>query len=626
MHAEPNPGLSRVLFLAALGIVFGDIGTSPLYALRECFRTTHIVVSEASVLGILSLMFWSLILIVTVKYVVLMLRADNNGEGGILALLSLVTTNTERYPHLRDGLIMLGIAGTAMLYADAMITPAISVLSAMEGLQAISPEFKPAVIPLALICLVGLFMIQSQGTGWIGKLFGPVILFWFVVIGSLGAISIAKTPVVVSALHPGYAIAFFGENGFLGFAVLGMVLLVITGGEALYTDMGHVGRSAIRQAWFGIVLPGLLLNYFGQGAELLREPDKLQNLFFDLVPQWGLLPMVVLATMATIIASQAVIAGVFSLTSQGMNLGYCPRMNILRTSEQQAGQIYIPFMNWILLAATLWLVVEFRQSGALAGAYGLAVASSMLITSLFLYFVARIHWSWGRTWALLLAVPFVVIHFGYFGAALLRIPVGGWLPLVVGALAFLMLRTWMRGRSYVRDVLANETIPMTDLITSLRDYPPARVSGTAVYLTQSTEGVPRTLLHNLKHNRSLHDDVALVTVRTENVPRVPESNRVELTELGERFYRIILRYGFREEPDVAGALQSIPSPPLRLDSMVTSYFSGRETLVLAKRPRLPIARWRRNLFRLMHQNSTDATLYFGIPPNRVIQIGSQIEI
>ncbi len=627
MHADGATGSGRALGLAALGIVFGDIGTSPLYALRECLRdTSHIAVTEANVLGVLSLMFWSLVLVVTIKYVILMLRADNDGEGGILALLSLVTTDTQRYPRLRGALILLGIIGAAMLYADAMITPAISVLSAVEGLEAVTADLEPVVVPIAGIILVGLFMIQYQGTAWIGKLFGPVMLLWFGVIGLLGALSIAKTPAVLAALDPGHAADFFMSNGFFGFALLGMVILVITGGEALYADMGHVGRRAIRWAWFVVVLPGLLLSYFGQGAELIRAPHKIESLFFDLAPQWALLPLVILATLATIIASQAVISGVFSLTSQAMNLGYCPRMNILRTSDQQAGQIYIPFANWVVLAATLWLVVEFRESSALAGAYGVAVAGSMLVTALFLYFVARMHWSWSRSRALMVAVPFIIIHAAFFGATLLRLPAGGWLPLAVGIIIFSLLTTWQRGRAFVRAVMADETIPVSALVESLRDYPPARVPGTAVYLTQSTEGVPRTLLHNLKHNRSLHEDVALVTVRTENVPRVPESNRFELTGLGERFYRIILRYGFREEPDVATVLQGIPNPPLRLDPMMTSYFSGRETMVVSKRPRMPIARWRRNLFRIMQQNSTDATLFFGIPPNRVIQIGSQIEI
>jgi KUP system potassium uptake protein len=627
MHTELNQGFNRTLLLAALGIVFGDIGTSPLYALRECLRNTDIIaVNQVSVLGVLSLMFWSLVLVVTIKYVVLMLRADNNGEGGILALLALVTTNTQRYPRLRGGLILLGIVGAAMLYADAMITPAISVLSAVEGLEAVTPELKPVVVPISVMILVGLFMIQYQGTAWIGKLFGPVMLLWFSAIGLLGALSIAETPAVLAALDPAHAAEFFMTNGFAGFALLGMVILVITGGEALYADMGHVGRGAIRWAWFCVVLPGLLLSYFGQGAELIREPHKIDSLFFDLAPQWALLPLVILATMATIIASQAVISGVYSLTSQAMNLGYCPRMNILRTSDQQAGQIYIPFANWVVLAATLWLVAEFRESSALAGAYGVAVAGSMLVTALFLYFVARMHWSWSRTRALLVAVPFIFIHAAFFGATLLRLPAGGWLPLLVGTVISGLLVTWLRGRNYVRAVLADETIPVAEFLDSLRDYPPARVAGTAVYLTQGTEGVPRTLLHNLKHNRSLHEDVALVTVRTENVPRVSATERVEITELGERFYRIILHYGFREEPDVATVLQGIPDPPLRLDPMMTSYFSGRETMVISKRPRMPMARWRRSLFRFMQHNSTDATLYFGIPPNRVIQIGSQIEI
>lgn len=623
-----HSGFNRTLLLAALGVVFGDIGTSPLYALRECLRYTDLVTAnESNVLGVLSLMFWSLILVVTIKYVVLMLRADNNGEGGILALLSLVTSDTRRYPRLRGKLIILGIIGTAMLYADAMLTPAISMLSAVEGLQAITPELKPVVLPVAITFLIGLFILQQQGTAFIGKLFGPIILAWFLSIGALGAVSVAETPAVLAALDPRHGIAFFAAHGFVAFAILSMVLLVITGGEALYTDMGHVGRSAIRWAWFCVVLPGLLLNYFGQGAHLLRNPDaSVQNLFFDLAPQWALLPLVALATMATFIASQAVITGVFSLTSQAMNLGYCPRMNILRTSDQAAGQIYIPFINWSLLVATIWLVVEFRESGALAGAYGLAVASCMLVTSFFLYFVARMHWGWGRLGALLLATPFVIIHLAFFGATLLRIPAGGWLPLVVGTVLFTLFVTWIRGRSFLRGVMAEETIPVTDFLESLREYPPARVPGTAVYLTQNTEGVPRTLLHNLKHNRSLHEDVALVTVRTENVPRVPEAERVELVELGERFYRIVLHYGFREEPAVAAALQAIPAPPLRLDPMVTSYFSGRETMVVSRRPRLSMARWRCALFRFMQHNSTDATLFFGIPPNRVIQIGSQIEI
>jgi KUP system potassium uptake protein len=620
-------GGHKALVLAALGIVYGDIGTSPLYAIRECFRGNLAIQPDAStVLGVLSVIFWSLILVISIKYVWLTLRADNDGEGGILAMLSLVTGHLQKEGRFKGVIIGLGIGGAALMYADAMITPAISVLSAVEGLEVIAPDLGRFVVPCSIAILTALFLIQHHGTHWIGILFGPVMLLWFLSIGTIGALSIAESPEVLAAINPVYAVRFFLDHGWVAFTMLGFVILVITGGEALYADMGHVGARAIRIAWFGLVLPALVLSYFGQGAMLLRAPEAIGALFFTLPPRWAVLPMVVLATLATVIASQAVISGVYSLTRQAVQLGYIPRARIVQTSEAHAGQIYVPLANWAMLIATVWLVLEFRDSGGLAAAYGVAVAGSMFVTALFLYYVARAKWRWSRPLALAVALPFIVIHLAFFASTLLRIPAGGWLPLVVAISLYVLFNTWRRGRRYMARVIEEETIPLNDFIASLRESPVTRVPGTAVFLTSSQEGVPRTLLHNLKHNQVLHEHVALVTVRTASVPRVRPEDRIETRELGAGFHRFVLIFGYHESPDVAATLEQMPDPPCGFQMMTTSYFSGRETVVLAKRPRLPLPAWRRVLFGVMQHNALDATRYFGIPPNRVIQIGSQLEI
>jgi KUP system potassium uptake protein len=621
----PRGSYLAALTVGALGIVYGDIGTSPLYALRECFHGTHgIAPTRENVLGVLSLIFWSLTLIISVKYLVFVMRADNNGEGGILALLALVSQQPGSRGGTRKGLIALGLFGAALLYGDGMITPAVSVLGAVEGLKVTTALFEPYIVPLTIAILVGLFVIQSHGTERIGFLFGPVMIVWFITIAALGVRWIVRDPHVLVAFNPAHALEFFRNNGWHAFVVLGSVFLVVTGGEALYADMGHFGRRPIRVAWFGLVLPALLLNYLGQGAMVINLPETAAQPFYLLAPRWLLYPLVGLATMAAIIASQALISGAFSLTRQAIQLGYSPRLDIEYTSPQQQGQIYMPQVNWILMLATVGLVVGFRSSSALAAAYGIAVTSTMVITTLLAYLVARRSWGVARPIAGSLAAFFLFIELGFFAANIIKIPHGGWFPLVIGAMLYLLLSTWKRGRALLASRLRERLYPFERFMQDIAAEPPHRVPGTAVFMTSNLVGTPPTLLHNLEHNHVLHERVILLTVVTSDVPHVAEADRLAVDPLGHGFFRVTLRYGFMEEPDVPGALMSGAEHGLAIAVEHTTFFLGMETLLSTQREGMP--RWRERLFALMSRNAVRATSFFRIPPERVVELGMQIEL
>ncbi|MGQ0658999.1 MAG: potassium transporter Kup [Chromatiales bacterium] len=616
------------LMLGALGVVYGDIGTSPLYALRECFLATHhaIAVNEANVLGVLSVIFWVLILIISVEYVGFILRADNRGEGGILALMALVVGRTRSSAASRPLFIVLGLIGAALLFADAMITPAISVVSAVEGLKVQTALFQPFVVPISLLILIVLYLFQRHGTARIGAVFGPFIVLWFTTLGVIGVSSIAQTPEVLKALNPVHAVQFFVENGWVAFMTMGSIFLVVTGGEALYADMGHFGRKPIQYAWFGLVLPGLALNYFGQGALLLRSPEVLENLFYEAVPGWALLPLVVLATAATVIASQAVISGAFSVASQAVQLGFSPRLTIRQTSEKAIGQIYVPGINILFMIGTLGLVVGFQNSSNLAAAYGVAVSTTMLATTLLLFLATRRVWKWSRLASVAFIIPFLCIDTTFFTSNLLKIPAGGWLPVLFAIVIYTLMDTWKKGRELLGRKLAEENFGVDLFLGSLSGSGgPTRVAGTAVFLTASTTGIPRSLLHNLKHNKVLHDAVILLTVDTERIPYVPPSERIELEALGSGLHRVHINYGFLEQPDIPAALEQIDSPYFRYDPMDTTFFLGRE-LILIGAARSQMARWRRALFAFMSKNALSAASFFRLPPNRVVEVGYQIEI
>jgi KUP system potassium uptake protein len=622
----PSGKYLAALTVGALGIVYGDIGTSPLYALRECFHGAHgIAPTRDNVLGVLSLIFWSLTLIISIKYLVFVMRADNNGEGGILALLALVSLQPGgTHAGTRKGLIALGLFGAALLYGDGMITPAVSVLSAVEGLKVTTALFEPYIVPLTITILVGLFLIQSHGTERIGFLFGPVMIVWFVVIATLGILWIVRDPHVLEAFNPAHALQFFRRNGWHGFVVLGSVFLVVTGGEALYADMGHFGRRPIRVAWFGLVLPALFLNYLGQGALLINQPETAVSPFYLLAPRWALYPLVALATMAAIIASQALISGAFSLTRQAIQLGYSPRLDIEYTSAHQQGQIYMPQVNWILMLSTVGLVLGFRTSSALAAAYGIAVTSTMVITTLLAYLVARRSWGVSRPLAGSLAGFFLVLELGFFSANIIKIPHGGWFPLVIGAFLYLLLSTWKKGRALLASRLRERLYPFARFMEDIASAPPHRVPGTAVFMTSNLVGTPPTLLHNLEHNHVLHERVILLTVVTADIPHVAEGARFGVELLGHGFFRVTLRYGFMEEPDVPGALLAGAEHRLPIEVEQTTFFLGVETLLSTNREGM--ARWRERLFALMSRNAVRATSFFRIPPERVVELGMQIEL
>ena len=623
--SSSNKSRFNSLALAALGVVYGDIGTSPLYALKEVFGSPHhpVPITPDNVLGILSLVFWALMMVVSGKYVLFIMRADNRGEGGIMALMALALHNAKE-GRRRNIVIMLGLFGAALFYGDGVVTPAISVLSAVEGLHVITPAFDPFVIPLALAVLIFLFAIQRKGTATVGKLFGPVMLLWFGVLTVLGVINILAEPSVLRALNPVWAMSFLAANPKLGFLSLGGVVLVLTGGEALYADMGHFGRKPIQLAWFGLVLPALLINYFGQGALLLSNSAAVENPFYLLAPEWALLPLVILSTVATVIASQAVISGAFSITMQAMQLGFSPRIKAMYTSESEMGQIYIPGINWLLLASVIALVLGFGSSSNLAAAYGIAVTGTMLITNLLVFVVARNQWGWKLWQAFFCVLPFVLIDLAFFSANSIKLMDGGWFPLVFGLAVFTVLSTWKRGREVLHEKLGQDSIELAPFIESLSLGGATRVPGTGVFLTGRPQGVPRAMLHSLKHYKVLHERMMIVTIRVFDVPYVPEIDRVEVHDLGESFWQITIQYGFKDEPDIPAALAMCGHFGLEFDMMDTSFFLGRETLI--PRSGKEMAYWRVLLFTTIFRNASSLPDFFKIPANRVVELGSQVVI
>ena len=613
------------LALGALGVVYGDIGTSPLYAIRECFHGPHAIeLTPGNVHGVLSLVFWSLLIVISVKYLSFVMRADNRGEGGILALLALVRPDPRagRLRHL--AIVSMGIFGAALLYGDGIITPAISVLSALEGLSIATPLFEPYIHPLTIAILVGLFLVQHRGTARVGAVFGPIMLVWFATLALLGSWSIAHYPQVLFSVSPHFAFEFFRDNGKEGFLILGTVFLVVTGGEALYADMGHFGREPIRRAWFSLVLPALLLNYFGQGALLLRDPSHAVNPFFHLVPDLALYPMVVLSTAATVIASQAVISGAFSLTRQAVQLGYWPRVAIEHTSHEEIGQIYVPFTNWALMIATIALVLEFKTSSNLAAAYGVAVTSTMVITTALAYFVARHRWGWGLPASLLVTASFLVFDLAYFGSSLVKVPHGGWVPLVIALGIFTLMTTWKRGREILKVRLEAVSVPFADFLQRIASDRPQRLRHAAVFMTGDATGTPPALLHNMEHNEVLHQPVVLLTVQTEEVPYVPFDERLEVSSPGSGFHRVIARYGFMQDPSVPEIIGRLREHALDLRMEEITFFLGGENVVPTRLPGMAI--WREKLLALMTRNALRATDFFRIPPSRVIEVRMQVEI
>ena len=612
------------LTLAALGVVYGDIGTSPLYAVRECFYSDYgVAATAANVLGVLSLVFWSLILVISVKYLVFVLRADHYGEGGILALMELVRRPLRG--RTRTTVMALGLFGAALLYGDGMITPAISVLSAIEGLEVATPVFEPYVVPITIAILCGLFAVQRLGTGGIGIIFGPVMLVWFACIGLAGLPGIVANPAVLSAVNPGYAVAFFGDNGLHAFAILGIVFLVVTGGEALYADLGHFGRAPIRLGWYLVVLPGLLLNYFGQGALILREGDALVNPFYELVPGWALYPMVGLATFATIIASQAIISGAFSLTFQGQNLGYLPTVKIVHTSSRQRGQIYVPSVNWLLLVAAVALVAGFQRSGNLAAAYGIAISATMLVTTLLLYFAERRIFRWALPVSLAATVAFLIPDTAYFAANAGKFMDGGWLPVGVAAGVYLVMATWRRGRATEQRHMRNEATPVREFLAALGGGYYRRVPGQAVYLAANERGTPHGLIHNLHHNRALHDLVVIYTAKTLRRPRIERRERLKVTQLRDDVHRIVAYYGYMEEPRPRKDLeQANEEHGIGLDTERATYFLEQETEYPVGATGMPW--WRSWLYVLIRRNTRRTTLYFDLPPEQVFEVGVRMRI
>ncbi len=619
-HSSAAP---LALAVAALGVVYGDIGTSPLYAVKECFGRQHGVdPTLPNVLGVLSLIVWSLVLVVAVKYVSFILRADNHGEGGILALLALVTPRERS--AAKSALVALGLFGAALLYGDGVITPAISVLSAVEGLEVATTRVHPYVVPITVLILVALFLAQKRGTAGIGAVFGPVTLLWFASITVIALPWIARRPEVLGALNPAHAVRFFAAHGTHGFLLLGSVVLCITGGEALYADMGHFGRRPIRLAWYGVVLPALLINYFGQGAVLLERGAAVRdNPFFGMVSGWIVYPMVAVATAATVVASQALISGAFSLTQQAVQLGYCPRVTIVHTSGEAEGQIYVPEVNRLLMVACIALVVAFRESSALAAAYGIAVTGTMSITSVLFYQLTR-QWEWPRWASVSLVGMFLVFDLSFLAANAVKITEGGWFPLVVAAAVFAAMTTWKKGRAALgRHVVAN-TLPLEMFLADVEVTKPMRVAGTAVFMTSNPEGAPPVLLHHFKHNKVLHERVVLLCVETRRVPEVAADERVAVTALGMGFWKVTATFGFMQTPDVTEALRLCGPRGLDVDPAVTSFYLGRETLLTTGRAGM--ARWRKGLFAFLSRNARPANVFFRIPPNRVVELGTQIEL
>lgn len=605
-------------------MVYGDIGTSVLYAMKEVFGSGHVPFTHENVYGILSIFFWTLTTIVSLKYVLLVLRADNHGEGGLVAMLALASQSVKDRPDLRRVLLFVGIFGTCLFYGDGVITPAISVLSAVEGLEIISPNFKKSVIPLTLVILFLLFWVQKRGTAGIGKFFGPITLIWFLTIAVLGVSHIVQHPEILLAISPHYALRFIWDQPGITFIILGAVVLCVTGGEALYADMGHFGKKPIRLAWFSVVMPCLTLNYFGQGALLLSDPEAVKNPFFMLAPDWAMLPLVGLATMATVIASQALISGAFSVTKQVIQLGFLPRLQVLHTSETDTGQIYMPFVNWGLFAAIVLAVGMFRSSSNLAAAYGIAVCTDMLITTVLTFFVIRYAWKYPLALCLAATGFFFVVDLAFWASNLLKLLDGGWFPLLIGAAVFVLMMTWNDGRRLLNESMRSDALRLTDFLEAVFIAPPSRVEGTAVFLTAETGNVPNALLHNLKHNKVLHQQNLFVTVRNHEIPRMDADRRLEVEPLGHDCWQVIVNYGFKENPDVPSALAQIQDVGHKLDPMQTSYFLSRDIVI----PTIGggMAQWREKLFAQMHHNASAAAEFLHLPTNAVVELGSKIEI
>jgi KUP system potassium uptake protein len=612
------------LTIGAIGVVYGDIGTSVLYAVKEVFNSGHVPFTPENVYGILSIFFWTLTVIVSIKYVVLVLRADNNGEGGLVAMLALASQSVKDKPELRRVLLTVGIFGTCLFYGDGVITPAISVLSAAEGLEVISPAFKKYVIPTTLLVLFGLFFVQKRGTAGIGKFFGPITLVWFAVLALLGVVQIAHNPEILWAMSPHYAIGFMIANPGTTFIILGAVVLCVTGAEALYADLGHFGKKPIRLAWFAIVMPALTLNYFGQGALLLKNPAAVKNPFYLMAPDWALAPLVVLATMATVIASQALITGAFSVTKQVIQLGYLPRLQVQHTSVKDTGQIYMPFVNWGLFVAIVLAVVMFKSSSNLAAAYGIAVCTDMLITTILTFFVIRYGWKY-PLWLCVAATGwFFVVDFAFWASNLLKLLDGGWFPLMIGGAVFTLMVTWKGGRHLLNNKLRADAIDLPSFLEAVFVSPPLRVEGTAVFLTAEPGTVPNALLHNLKHNKVLHEHNLFVTVRNHEVPWIGLAKRVEIESLGHDCWQVIVHYGFKNDPDLPRALELIRGRGCEIEAMTTSYFLSRDTVI----PTIGsgMAPWREKLFAQMHHNASGAADFLNLPNNSVVELGSKIEI
>ncbi len=627
-NSEANPQKSSTagLTLLALGVVYGDIGTSPLYAVKETFAPAHgIALNTENILGGLSTIFWSIMIVVTFKYVTLIMRANNKGEGGIMALLALASTAVREQPRWRMLILALGVVGASLFFGDAVLTPAISVLSAVEGLEVGTTAFKPYVIPIAVIVLVTLFAFQRHGTAVVGAFFGPVCLLWFLALGAIGIHNIAQNPIVLQAIDPLHALRFVTGHGFASFVVLGAVLLAFTGAEALYADMGHFGRRAVRLAWFGLVLPALALNYFGQGALLIANPQAISNPFYLAYPDWALYPMIGLATAATVIASQATISGAYSITKQAIQLGYLPRMNIQHTSAREIGQVYVPALNWLLLISVLAAVIGFGSSSKLASAYGVAVAGTMLIDTFLTFFVIRYGWGYHLLIAVSATAFFMLVDIAFFSASLLKIGEGGWFPLTVGAAVFTLMVTWRRGREILLARLKESSVPLQSFLDSLMRSPPLRVPGTAVFLTSTPGAVPHALLHNLVHNKVLHERVVFLTVVIRDVPWVPPQERVSIEDLGNNCFQLTVYFGFKDRPDVMQALEQCREHELEFRPLETSFFLSRETVVASIRYE-GMALWRERLFSTMARNAGSPVEYFNLPTNRVIELGTQIEI
>ncbi len=610
--------------LGAVGVVYGDIGTSVLYSVKEVFGGGHVPFTPDNVHGILSIFFWTLTVIVSLKYVTLVLRADNHGEGGLVAMLALASQTVKHQPRLRRVLLLVGIFGTCLFYGDGIITPAITVLGAVEGLEVISPAFKQYVVPLTLVILLMLFMVQKRGSASIGRYFGPVMVVWFIAISALGILNIADNPSILWAINPYYALRFIVEQPGITFIILGAVVLCVTGAEALYADMGHFGRRPIRVTWFTVVMPALTLNYFGQGALLIKHPEAVKNPFFMMAPDWALVPMVLLATMAAVIASQALISGAFSVTKQVIQLGYLPRLRILHTSVKESGQIYLPFVNWALFAMIVLAVGMFKSSSALASAYGIAVTTDMLITTVLTFFVIRNAWRLPLALSIAATVFFFVVDFAFWASNLLKLLDGGWFPLAIASAIFMFMKTWKDGRRLLRAALASEALVLSEFLQSVFVHPPVRVEGTAVFLSGTAGTVPNALLHNLKHNKVLHAQNIFVTVNNHEVPWIDADQRVELQALGSDCWQVVIHYGFMDDPDVPLALSLLQGQGCEIEPMRTSYFLSRDTIIPTVGAGM--APWREKLFAQMHHNASGAADFLHLPSNAVVELGSKIEI